>query len=155
MAYACDICNSVMSDPSQIATLIGWYKLEEAYPATARKAALRRSVPLYTQPSVGLHFCISCVESKLAKDVRLNEEKSPSVLYEERRLAYPNESPIAARRKSVSWILDATCDRCEETYDEQYVELKSGWTNKEKAHKACHLCSSCHRSFLMPLADKI
>lgn len=150
MAYACDICLSVCSAPD-LADLSGWWGRKEMYPATARKVASCRRVPLETEASVEGHICRCCVEATLAKNIRLNAEKSREVLRAERRQAFPKESAFTNLRKSIPWTAEVLCDGCEESCFERHVELHSVWVDEEQAHQVAHLCGCCYESYLLPL----
>ena len=111
MAYACDLYLSICSSPN-LAVLSGWWGRKELYPAVAKKVASCRQVPLETEATVEGHICRGCVETTLAKDIRLNREKPREVLRAERRQAFPKESAFTDLRKSIAWTADVLCDYC-------------------------------------------
>lgn len=124
MTYACDVCLSICRSP-ELAVVSGWWGSEEVSSASARKTASYRSVLLEAeeQERVSGHICRSCVEKRLAKDIRVNVEKPRSVIREERRQQYPNESAFTNLRKTVPVIAEVVCDRCHESCRERYYVI--------------------------------
>lgn len=150
MGYACDLCQSLVSR-EELAILSGWYGCKEVYAATARKEACCRQIPLTSPPTVEHHVCVSCVETVLAKEIRLNAQKPRMVLCAERKKGFPDEPVLKSLRKTAYWTSDILCDRCESSCFERHVELRSQWVDKEQAQKVSHLCSDCYRSYVRSL----
>lgn len=150
MAYACDVCLSICRLP-ELAVVNGWLGSQEVSPASARKPASYRSVLLEAEEQIEGHICRFCVEQRLARDIRVNAEKPRSVIREERRKEYPNESAFTNLRKTVPVIADVVCDRCEVSCRERYMEVRSKWVDAERAHQVFQLCDRCYESYLAPL----
>ncbi len=150
MAYACDECLSICPLP-ELAIVSGWWGSQEISPASARKPAIYRSVQLAGEERLSGHICRSCIEQRLSKDIRINLEKSRSVICEERRAQYPKESPIESLRKTVPVLEDVVCDHCEQSCRKRYMEVRSEWADSERAHQVFHLCDHCYGSSLFPL----
>ena len=150
MAYACDICQRSIREPNALAVLRGWYGCEESRAATAKKEAEYRQVSLESEASLESHICLHCIETVLAKEIRLNAQKPRMVMYADRRKAFPKESKIESLRKTAFGTLDILCDRCEQSCRERYVELRSEWVDKGQAKKVSHVCSGCYDAYLVP-----
>ena len=150
MAYACDICQRLIREPDALSVLRGWYGCEESRAATAKKEAEYRQVSLESEASLERHICLHCVETVLAKEIRLNAQKPRMALYAERRKEFPGESKFTSMRQTVFATLDILCDRCEQSCRERYVEMRSEWVDKDQAQKVSHVCSGCYDAYLFP-----